>query len=256
MVIKKKLKKKVRRTVLKSRARFPAKKTTPVATCPLYSASMSNTPVIIVVTAQPNQKVVIGAPVTQPKIVVPPDPEFEKISSFFEINGDKNYQERVRSDLWKLYNTPTGKNLLLSIQKSNKKVKINFQSQAAKAEAIDEGLTRDANGKPGKGADEVNVYFDPDINISAGGRKDFKDLPSAIVLGHELIHTQHYVSGTTGTGMVNNNKRWNPSDPFTYVQEKREEVETAGIPPNDQREFTENKLRSEWNPPQVQRQYY
>lgn len=260
--------KKVLKSLAKAKKNFPAKKTSPVAACPLKKSSPQK---IVVNKAEPNQKIVV---ITQPntqKVVVASynNQEFESINSFFEISGTEDFKNKVRSDLWKLYQTNTGKNLLLNLKNSGKKVKIGIAPIDHKAYPAfafpdnDSGISRDSQGNPGKG-NNANVYYDPDFNINTFNRKDFNDVPMAIVLGHELIHAQHYVSGTKATGEVANDNKFNPKfldfgskNPFQIkAMEKREEVETAGIPPNDNRDFTENKLRKEWEPPQSQREYY
>jgi hypothetical protein len=53
-----------------------------------------------------------------------------------------------------------------------------------------------------------------------------------------------------------NDSQVDPSDPTKHTQEKQEELRTAGIPPHDGDPYNENKIRSQWNPPQPQRPHY
>ncbi len=286
---------KILKATVKAKKNFPAKKTSPVAVCPLKKnisqkvvvnkaesnqkiviTTKSKTQKVVINKFEPNQKIVVSNQASNQKVVVAPQSiqpqisidqssniyteEFVKIYNSFQINGTNDFKDRVRYDLLKLYGTTTGKNLLLSIIKSNNKIVIapldekhTSPSTAISSQANKNDLYRDSNGNPGKGVNAA-VFYNPSGNVNYLNRKDFENVPMAIVLGHELIHAQHAISGTMGTGRVpNDNKRnfWGGE-----IMEEREEVETAGIPPNNNREFTENKLRSEWETPQPQREYY
>ncbi len=71
-----------------------------------------------------------------------------------------------------------------------------------------------------------------------------------------MVHGDQAAHGTQVDGTTNNDNKPDPTDPTKIEQEKTREVEAAGIPPNDNREFNENKIRDEWTPKQPQRQWY
>jgi hypothetical protein len=54
-------------------------------------------------------------------------------------------------------------------------------------------------------------------------------------LAHELIHATHYARGEAerDSTTVENDSKPDPADPTKHATEKKEEVATAGIPPND-----------------------
>lgn len=209
-------------------------------------------------------------PVAACPIAAPDATGFGSIFQVIKIGGDATFQARVKADLSRIYQTPTGNGLLLSIRDTGKNVEIHPLSpeDAAKwgpytrADSYD--FDPDWLGRPGKGAGS-SIFYDPD-DTSLGER--FSSLPPGIVLAHELIHSEHNATGTSAKGLTDNDQMINPAydklgkwDPrrlleTKYVQVNREEVETAGIPPDDKRQFTENKIRNEWQPPQAVRPYY
>ena len=71
-----------------------------------------------------------------------------------------------------------------------------------------------------------------------------------------MVHGDQAMHGTMTQGTTNNDSKPDPTDPTKIAQEKTREVEAAVIPPNDNRDFNENKIRSEWDPPQPQRGWY
>jgi len=110
-----------------------------------------------------------------------------------------------------------------------------------------------ADGKPGQGSD-ATVSFNPDNKTL--GPEDWQTRPPAVGLAHELIHADHINHGQVDMQKIPNDKKPDPSDPKKTTTASAEEVRTAGIPPDDKGDFTENKIRSEWDPKQPARPHY
>ncbi len=181
--------------------------------------------------------------------------EFKKAISNIKIKGDDKFKKKVKEDLRKIYDTPTGKKLLESLKTSGKKVTI---TKTTKGNACSYSSPNDrfykSDGTSGKGTDST-VKYNPNRKKLSGTEK-WATRPPAIGLAHELIHAEQAAYGTQSQGKVKNDARKDPSDPTKFLQTKKREAEAVGIPPNDKRNFTENKIRAEWKPPQSKRTYY
>ena len=70
----------------------------------------------------------------------------------------------------------------------------------------------------------------------------FKNMPTALLLAHELIHAYLYARGE--------------ADPTQVDDIRNHERQVVGLPPFENGEITENKLRSQWKPPQPKRSQY
>jgi LysM repeat protein len=68
------------------------------------------------------------------------------------------------------------------------------------------------------------------------------NMPTALLLAHELIHAYLYARGE--------------ADPKKVDNIRNHERQVVGLPPFENGEITENKLRGEWNPPQPKRSQY
>ncbi len=171
-----------------------------------------------------------------------------------KIEGDEAFRKKTIQALDDIKKTKTGKALLASLDKSGKTVTIKPTTDG-NACGYDNPNDRFAkpDGKPGKGTNST-VYFNPDKKKI--GSEKWEERPPAIGLGHELIHAEQAAYGTTAPGTTTNDKKPDPADPKKYAQVSKREAETVGIPPNDKRPYTENKLRSEWDPKQPERKWY
>jgi len=170
-----------------------------------------------------------------------------------KIEGDEEFRKKTIKALDDLKKTPTGKAMLESIEKSGKTVTIKPTTggNSESAETGDGFVGPD--GKPGKGTNST-VLFNPDNQKI--GTEPWETRPPAIGLAHELIHAEQDANGTTKRGKTDNDKVKDPSDPTKIQQTPTYEAETAGIPPHDKGKFTENKIRSEWDPKQPERKWY
>ena len=168
------------------------------------------------------------------------------------IQGNPEFQKMVKADLDAIAKTPSGKKLLADLDKSGKTVTIKPTTggnglQPASAAALK------ANGKNGKGSDSTVSYNPSRSNL---GTEKWQTRPPAIGLAHELVHAQHAAEGSIDTSKVSNDSKPDPGNPKLIVKEMAEEVRTAGIPPYSKEPYSENTIRDEWNPKQVQRPWY
>jgi type VI secretion system secreted protein VgrG len=169
-------------------------------------------------------------------------------------SDDPKFQSQTVNDVIAIGKTDTGGKLLNSIDNSGKTVTI-VPTAGGNETSYDNGADRftGADGKPGPGTDATVGYNKDRQKI---GDEPWETRPPAIGLAHELVHADQANHGTQTPGMTDNDAKPDPADPSKTAQEKTREVEAAGIPPNDKRDFTENKIRDEWNPKQPQRQWY
>ncbi len=92
------------------------------------------------------------------------------------------------------------------------------------------------------------VTFDPTSNQSivtkdpATGNAQKTKRPNEIGLGHELIHAQHYMTGTKGTGSTSYTYK-DTNGNMQTTTDKTEEVNTVGL--GGRSKYTENMLRKE-----------
>jgi type VI secretion system secreted protein VgrG len=171
------------------------------------------------------------------------------------IEGDEAYQKKVRRDLDQIATTPSGKKLLADLERSNKKITIRPTTKGNSV-SLPKGSSdwqRKSDGTNGAGSDSTVNYNPENRSI---GTQDWQTRPPAIGLAHELIHAQHAAEGSIDLRRVANDSKPSPTNPGTFATEKLEEVRTAGIPPHDKGGYTENSIRSEWNPKQPERKWY
>ena len=173
------------------------------------------------------------------------------------IQGDDTFQANVLGDLQMIGATPNGAGLMQSIDESGRTMTIRPLDPGDSGNATGYTTPADrfsnADGTPGPGTDST-VYYDPDTETISDN--PWGTRPPAIGLAHEMIHGDQAMHGTQTDGTTNNDNRPDPADPTQIHQTRTREVEAAGIPPNDDREFNENQIRSEWDPPQSQREWY
>ncbi|HUT32677.1 MAG TPA: M91 family zinc metallopeptidase [Planctomycetota bacterium] len=177
-----------------------------------------------------------------------------------KIEGDEKFRKKTIQALNDIRKTPTGKAMIESIEKSGKTVTIkptkgtnNCDYTSHSDRFCEPALFETKCEKAGKGTSSV-IKFDPDR--TAAGTQPWETRPAAIGLAHELVHAEQAAYGMTMDGYAANDKRPDPADPKKTHQGDAREIEAVGIPPNDKRPFTENKIRSEWDPKQPERKWY
>ena len=164
---------------------------------------------------------------------------FENCITNIIIDGDAEFVAQVKSNLKSIYQTPTGKKLIESLK--NEKAEITIVPTL-------KGNSCSLNG--GKSI----VNFNPikeNINSEPWGNR-----PPAIGLAHELIHSHQSATNSISKDLVDNDNKMDFADPTKVLKTKKVEVEAVGVHPFDTGEFTENKIRAEWDPQQPLREYY
>jgi type VI secretion system secreted protein VgrG len=175
-----------------------------------------------------------------------------------KVVGDVDFQRKVMRDLYRISRTPTGKALLESIDKSGKTVTIvpavpGDGNDTTYDNAKDRLFKKD--GSPGDGTNST-ISYDPDETTIGKGTQPWQTRPPAIGLAHELVHADQASYGTMKDGDTNNDSKPDPAAPWLTDRTHTREAEAAGIPPNDTRQYNDNKIRNEWDPQQPQRQWY
>jgi type VI secretion system secreted protein VgrG len=172
-----------------------------------------------------------------------------------QIRGSKNFVEITKSHLAQINSTPSGKKLLKSIARSKKKVRIvesefgNSVHYTNKPGALKKGKTLEYKDEEsnctdkvegtGEGSDCVISYNQTATRAGIEGDESWRDRPPAIGLAHELIHADDAVHGKTDTELIDGQGSW--------------EHRAIGLEPYEKKDYTENKIRSEWEPKQPRR---
>jgi type VI secretion system secreted protein VgrG len=177
-----------------------------------------------------------------------------RVGEHLVIDGAADFQSQVVSDILEICQTPTGSALLLSIDGGSHDVTI-VETSGGNGAGYDNPSDRyyAPGSSPGPGTNST-VSYNP--NRTTLGTEPWETRPPAIGLAHELIHAEQASNGTMSQGMAQNDLRPDPTDPSGYHQWRLREIEAVGIPPNDTRTFTENQIRSEWEPRQPNRDWY
>jgi Effector protein len=171
------------------------------------------------------------------------------------IKGAQEFVEKVISQLDSIVSTPIGERLLQSLARSGRTITIvpgkrandarpdNYRAAVASGKVL---KWRDESGKErairGNGAgSDTTIKYNPDLS-SIGSSEAWQRQPPAIWLAHELIHADDAAYGRM--------------DPEYEDGIRNYERQAIGLPPYDQKQFTENKLRAAWSEPQPLRPRY
>jgi Effector protein len=171
------------------------------------------------------------------------------------IKGTEEFVEKVISLLDSIAAIPIGEHLLQSLARSGRSITIVPASRANDARpdnyraAVAPGKVlnwRDESGKErairGNGAgSDTTIKYNPDLS-SIGSNEAWQRQPPAIWLAHELIHADDAAHGRM--------------DPEYRDGIRNYERQAIGLPPYDQKQFTENKMRAAWSEPQPLRPRY
>ncbi|WP_231511086.1 type VI secretion system tip protein TssI/VgrG [Chondromyces apiculatus] len=177
-----------------------------------------------------------------------------KVGHGLIIQGDPAFQAQTLAGLHEIALTPTGRDLLQSIDGSGRTVTIEPTSGGnVTGYTSPEDRFQNPDGSPGSGTNAI-VGYNP--NTTTIGTEPWETRPPALGLGHELVHADQAVHGTMLPGTASNDSKPNPLRPNSTVQTNVRELDATGIPPHDTRPFNENRLRSEWHPPQPSRDWY
>lgn len=171
------------------------------------------------------------------------------------IKGARNFVEKVRSQLDCIATVAIGKRLLRSLASRGMTVTIvpasrvnearpdNYRAAVARGKVLkwrdESGNERELRGN-GAGSNST-VWYNPELAI-IGSAEAWQRQPPGVWLAHELIHADDAAYGRM--------------DPEQIDGIRNYERQAIGLPPYDQKEFTENKLRAEWSEPQPARPRY
>ncbi len=171
------------------------------------------------------------------------------------IKGTPDFVAQTRLHLANIANTSMGKRLLQSLSAGGKKVTIvptsgmnealpdYYPGALAKGTVLrwkdSSGRVRSIKGR-GTGSD-TTIKYNP-RHLRLGSAEAWQQPPAGIWLAHELIHASDAARGIM--------------DPEEVDGVRNYERQAIGLPPYDQKDFTENKLRLEWRDPQPARPRY
>jgi len=171
------------------------------------------------------------------------------------IKGAPEFVENTKAHLDSIAETSIGQRLLRSLSRSGKVVTIipasrvseappcDYRGALAKGKALrwrsQSGKLRSIRGN-GSGSD-TTIKYNPD-RTRLGSSEAWQSQPPGIWLAHELIHADDAAYGRM--------------DPEEVDGLRNFERQAIGLPPYEQKEFTENKFRAEWQEQQPARPRY
>lgn len=162
--------------------------------------------------------------------------------SQIKIQGTPLYRGQTLAALARLMSRPTGRALINDLDKAGRSTTIRNtapgKGNSENAANWNAGLYDTAHNKPGPGSDNT-VDWNPNREKIDGQPWQTRD--PAIGLGHELVHSENDVHGTTdGRNSVNyTDANGNAANAPGY------ELQAAGLGPHSNDTYTENKMRSE-----------
>jgi Effector protein len=173
----------------------------------------------------------------------------------FVIKGAKDFVEKAQSHLDQIARVPTGGRLLQSLasrgltvtlvpsSRANEARPDNYRAAVASGKSLrwrdEAGRARAVRGV-GSGSN-TTIKYNPDL-LSVGSAEAWQRQPPAIWLAHELIHADDAAYGRMDPEMIEGVRNF--------------ERQAIGLPPYEMKEFTENRLRAEWDEPQPARPGY
>ncbi len=161
------------------------------------------------------------------------------------IRGSRDFVDTTRTHLSNLAKLPIGRKLLLSLHSSGKLVTIietvrvseappdDFRSALARGKRL---KWKDISGKEksilgaGKGSN-TTIKYNPHLACSCRAEA-WRKSPPEVGLAHELIHA--------------NDAAYGQLDPDVTDGIRNYERQAVGLPPYEDKEFTENGFRSAW----------
>jgi hypothetical protein len=195
----------------------------------------------------PNALAPVGSTVSQHSVP-------EVYGTAVRIDGDEVFRKKTIEALDQIKRTLTGRKLLDSISKGDHTVTIVKSTEANSwfCTSLEKAFVRE-DGSPAEGSGSV-VRYNPDLTRT--GNEAWETRPPAIGLAYVLIHAERAATGRLPGGDTPNDGRADPSDPTGIQHQRRRDVEAVGIVAETNYEFTENEIRSEWDPPQPLRTWY
>lgn len=179
-------------------------------------------------------------------------PTMVEIFPGVKVQGTPQFVEATLRALAAIASTPSGARMLADLQATGKPVTIVETANGGSCDNFGPGAT------DGTGSGST-VHWNPNETTLYDGSEPWMNAPPAVILGHEMTHATHVARGEVDMTKVQNDHRPDPTDPTGYNHWYAEEVRTAGIDPYTDpasTPYSENTIRSEWDPPQPLRRYY
>ena len=169
------------------------------------------------------------------QVTTPSGEPITEVGKNITIKGTKAFRDRVVADLAKLSATPTGDKLLKSLDNGNKPVTIveTADGNAAGYDSPEDRFVKpDGSNGPGSGA---KVSYNPNTTQIGDGSEPWMTRPPEVGLGHELVHADDAGRGQQVRGDAGG----------TPIREKQ----AVGLPPFENKDPSENKLRADMGLP-------
>ncbi|MEO1300518.1 MAG: M91 family zinc metallopeptidase, partial [Cyanobacteria bacterium J06636_16] len=136
-------------------------------------------------------------------------------STGISLSGDDAFQQQTQRDLAYLMSSSPGRELIESIVASGRELNIepedphNLGNAASSAHFPVSSRTINSNGSRNSGTDANIWYNTENWNPYTGAtpQEDWMIRPPAIGLGHELVHAQNFMSGSTASGQIQINNQ-------------------------------------------------
>jgi type VI secretion system secreted protein VgrG len=169
-----------------------------------------------------------------------------KYQSRLLIKGPAPFVEKTREHLVTLSRLPVGRKLFRSLSRSGRLVTIvpavrgseappeDFRAAIAKGKVLrwqDQWGRKKTIRGIGTGSD-TTIKYNPDLVFSAAAEASQR-YPAEIGLAHELIHARDAAYGQLDPGETEGLRNY--------------ERQAIGLPPYEQKEFTENRFRAQWH---------
>jgi uncharacterized Zn-binding protein involved in type VI secretion len=175
-------------------------------------------------------------------------PKFS-LPSKLKVKGPSDFQNKTIRDLYLLSTTKSGQDMFNQIDASGKNLTIEPCPDPHNSFA---SAANDTDAKNGTGSD-ATVQYHPEVAIygfDAAGNQI--TMPPQVVLGHELSHALHDM---TGTAQTESNADPDPNAPKSQPNIEKEEAQAIGTGSWDGTSPTENSIRSDLGLPRRDNHY-
>lgn len=150
------------------------------------------------------------------------------------VKGTPEFQAAVVKDMQTLYGTETGRSLIDSINNGNGKVTVVETTGGNKVNGVQPQGWQQADGSNGTGSGST-LHYNPNRQQIGDGSEPWMTRPPAVALGHELVHCEQAQNGSWSNNKTNGTEN--------------DELAAVGLPPFENNEHTENKIREELGQP-------
>lgn len=147
------------------------------------------------------------------------------------ITGTQEFREAVVRDLQRLQGTPTGRDLLSSLNAPGKgPVTIVETTGGNEVDGAGPQGYKQPGGANGTGSGST-LHYNPNKTQIGDGTETWQTRPPAVALGHELVHCEQAQNGGFSNEKIGG--------------VEKDELAAVGLPPYQDNAHTENKIRQE-----------